>query len=43
MPGLPFNRLPASGPMAQQAEQEYKSAMSSADQEYQIEMKTLRN
>ncbi len=43
MPGLPFSRLPAGGPMAQQAEQEYRSAMDAAGQEYQIEMKALGN
>ena len=41
MPGLGFDRLPAGGPMAQQAEQEFKSAMKAADEEYQIERRTL--
>jgi len=43
MPGMPFDRLPASGPMAQQAEQDYKSVMNDAEQEYRIEMDTLNN
>ncbi|KKL08714.1 hypothetical protein LCGC14_2573110, partial [marine sediment metagenome] len=43
MAGLPFNRLPASGPMAQQAEQEYKAMRGAAGQEYEIEMKALGN
>ncbi len=43
MAGLPFNRLPASGPMAQQAEQEYKAMREAAGQEYEIEMKALGN
>ncbi len=43
MPGLPFNRLPASGPMAQQAEQEFKSAMNATGQEYDIESQALKN
>lgn len=43
MPGLQFNRLPAGGPMAQQAEQEYRSAMDAAGQEYKIEMRALGN
>ena len=41
MPGRAFNRLPASGPMAQQAEQEFKSEMDAAGQEFAIEMKAL--
>ncbi len=43
MPGLPFNKLPAGGPMAQQAEQEYRSTMDAAGQEFAIEMKALGN
>ncbi len=43
MPGLPFNRLPASGPMAQQAEQEFKSEMNATGQEYDIESQALKN
>ncbi len=43
MPGLPFSRLPASGPMAQQAEQEFKSAMNATGQEYDIESQALKN
>ena len=41
MPGLPFSRLPAGGPMAQQAEQEFKSAMKTIDGEYEIEARAL--
>ncbi|KKK81656.1 hypothetical protein LCGC14_2811240, partial [marine sediment metagenome] len=41
MPGLRFDRLPAGGPMAQQAEQEFRSIMNAAGQEYEIEMQTL--
>ncbi len=41
MPGRQFNRLPASGPMAQQAEQEYKSTMRAAGEEYEIEARAL--
>ncbi len=41
MPGRQFNRLPASGPMAQQAEQEFKAEMDAAGQEYEVEMKAL--
>ncbi len=41
MPGLPFNRLPASGPMAQQAEQGYRSAMGAAANEEYIEARAL--
>ncbi len=43
MPGLPFNRLPAGGPMAQEAEQEYKATKEAASQEFAIEMKALGN
>ncbi len=43
MAGLPFNRLPASGPMAQQAEQEFRSAMNATGQEYDIESQALKN
>ncbi|KKN54247.1 hypothetical protein LCGC14_0594290 [marine sediment metagenome] len=41
MPGRQFNRLPASGPMAQQAEQEYKAAKRAAGEEYEIEARAL--
>ncbi len=41
MPGLPFNRLPASGPMAQQAEQEFKATMRAAGEEFEIERRAL--
>ncbi len=43
MPGRQFNRLPASGPMAQQAEQEYKAARDATGQEYDIESQALKN
>ncbi len=43
MAGFDFNRLPASGPMAQQAEQEYKATMDAAGQEFAIELKALGN
>lgn len=41
MPGRQFNRLPAAGPMAQQAEQEFKASMEAAGQEYEIERQAL--
>lgn len=41
MPGLPFNTLPAGGPMAQQAEQERQAAMKSIDEEYEVEARAL--
>lgn len=41
MPGRSFNRLPASGPMAEQLEQERKAAMGAAAEEYNIEIQTL--
>ncbi len=41
MPGRQFNRLPASGPMAQQAEQEYKATMDAAANEEYIEAQAL--
>ena len=43
MPGLPFNTLPASGPMAQQAQQEFRSGMGAVGQEYEIESQALKN
>ncbi len=43
MPGLQFNKLPASGPMAQQASQEYEAEVRASGQEYDIEMKALTN
>ena len=43
MAGLPFNRLPAQGPMAQEAQQEYKKTREAAGQEYEIELKALKN
>lgn len=43
MPGLPFNRLPAQGPMAVEAQQEYKKTREAAGQEYEIELKALKN
>jgi len=41
MAGLQFNKLPASGPMAQQAEEEFRRDMAMASQEYKVEMKTV--
>lgn len=48
MAGLPFNQLPANepvaqagGPMAQQAEREFKAEMDAAGQEYKIGMQAL--
>jgi len=43
MSGLPFDRLPAQGPMAQQVEQEFKAAMETASKDYEIERRTLND
>ncbi|KKK49264.1 hypothetical protein LCGC14_3136800, partial [marine sediment metagenome] len=43
MAGLPFTRLPAQGPMALAAQQEYKKTQEAAGQEYEIELKALKN
>lgn len=43
MAGLPFTKLPATGPMAQQAEREYRSVVDAASQEYKIEVQALKN
>ncbi len=43
MPGRRFNKLPAGGPMAEQAEREYFSMRDAKSQEYQIELRALRN
>ena len=43
MPAMNIQRLPASGPMAQQAEQEYRAAVDAGNQEYQTEKRALGN
>ncbi len=43
MAGLQFNRLPAQGPMAVEAQREYKKTREAAGQEYEIELKALKN